>query len=186
MSLDFLEILGRRKKIKYHKVGSGQIWPPHLWHAYVAFVAQCCVACIALGGNRPLCIPGARKPKAVWMVDRAEISDFGVGVWLIVHYERVSIGLMWAKILSYHDEHEQQPQPLRILALASGNSRSGTPEQLTHTLTSSGTNTPVPQVPALQAAGGQERRPEQPDFPERNRNFNSVSLWITVMETLSS
>ena len=28
MSLDFLEILGRRKKIKYHKVGSGQIWPP--------------------------------------------------------------------------------------------------------------------------------------------------------------
>ena len=32
MSLDFLEILGRRKKIKYHKVGSGQIWPPHLWH----------------------------------------------------------------------------------------------------------------------------------------------------------
>ena len=31
MSLDFLEILGRRKKIKYHKVGSGQIWPPHLW-----------------------------------------------------------------------------------------------------------------------------------------------------------
>jgi len=31
VSLDFLEILGRRKKIKYHKVGSGQIWPPHLW-----------------------------------------------------------------------------------------------------------------------------------------------------------
>ena len=31
MSLDFLEILGRRKKIKCHKVGSGQIWPPHLW-----------------------------------------------------------------------------------------------------------------------------------------------------------
>ena len=28
VSLDFLEILGRRKKIKYHKVGSGQIWPP--------------------------------------------------------------------------------------------------------------------------------------------------------------
>jgi len=25
VSLDFLEILGRRKKIKYHKVGSGQI-----------------------------------------------------------------------------------------------------------------------------------------------------------------
>ena len=34
MSLDFLEILGRRKKIKYHKVGSGQIWPPHLWQPW--------------------------------------------------------------------------------------------------------------------------------------------------------
>ena len=35
MSLDFLEILGRRKKIKYHKVGSGQIWPPHLWQSVI-------------------------------------------------------------------------------------------------------------------------------------------------------
>jgi len=44
VSLDFLEILGRRKKkIKYHKVGSGQIWPPHLWHNVTAIPSPRCV-----------------------------------------------------------------------------------------------------------------------------------------------
>ena len=49
MSLDFLEILGRRKKIKYHKVGSGQIWPPHLW--------QVLELSSKFGSNISYCIP---------------------------------------------------------------------------------------------------------------------------------
>jgi len=82
---------------------------------------------------------------------------------------------MCAKILSHHDE--LQTQPLRITAPASRNSRSGTPEQLTDTLTRGGTNTPAPQAP-----GSQERRPEQhlvtASAPEKSEQL-LVALTLT-------